>query len=88
MNATRILKIAAVAVVVLGLEWRLAAPESIASDPERWPIPWAMLAVMFPVGLAVWAFEHDERRRGDARIDLLWGLLLGTLGYCTMALAA
>jgi len=88
VDPNRTLRIAAVAVLVLGIEWRLAEPSVVAGDPQRWAIPWAMLAVMVPVALGVWVFEGDKRRNLGFRLDLLWGLLIGTLSYCLLALAA
>jgi len=88
VDPTRTLRILVLAVLVLGVEWRLAEPSVIAADPERWVIPWAMLAVMFPVALGVWAFESDKRRRHGYPLDLLWAVLVGTVSYCLIALVA
>ncbi len=86
MNAARAIRIAGVAVLVLGIEWRLADPAAIASDPERFSVPWAMLAVMFPIAIGLWAFEANNVGGRDFRLDTLWGVFVGTIVYSALAI--
>ncbi len=85
-RAGRVIRVALVAFIVLGLEWRLAHPARIANDPDLWPTPWAMLFILVPVALGIWAFEATSQGRPGLKVDGLWGLLVGTLCYVALSI--
>ncbi len=85
-RATRVVRVAAISAVVLGLEWRLADPETILSDPVLRITPWAMLALLFPVAIGVWTFEIAGKHRSAVKADLLWSVLVGTFLYLAVLL--
>ena len=80
-------RIAAIAAVVLFVEWSVADPARIAAHPELSPLPFALLAIMFPIGLVVWAMHASTGERYGAKLDFLWGVLVGTVGYVVASLA-
>ncbi|MFT4569491.1 MAG: hypothetical protein ACI8TX_002557 [Hyphomicrobiaceae bacterium] len=84
-NATRLLQAAAIAVVVFGIEWRMADPYAIALDPQLWPLPYSMLFMMLPVALGAWAFEATSNGKPGFRVDALRGILAGTLSYVALS---
>jgi hypothetical protein len=86
MGLPRILKVTAMAAVVLALEWKLVDPVAIASDPQRFAIPWAMLALSVPLSIGVWAFEVTSQGRSEPKVDALWAVLLGTFVYASFSL--
>jgi hypothetical protein len=86
-RATRLLRAAVVAVVVFGVEWRMADPHVIAVHPQLWPLPLSMLFMMVPVALGVWAYEAVAEGNPGFKVDLLRGILGGTLGYVALSLA-
>ncbi len=83
-RATRTLRIALFASLVLGLEWRFADPITVSADSELWPIPYSMLFLCFPFALGVWAFEVTSAR-ASAKSDALWAVLGGTLVYVALS---
>lgn len=86
-KATRLLRAAAIGLVVFGIEWRMADPYEIAVHPQLWPLPFSMLFMMLPVALGVWAFEVTSGGRPGFKVDALRGILLGTLSYVAVNLA-
>jgi hypothetical protein len=87
-RATRVLRIAAMAVVVAGAEWRLADPHKIAATPELRGLPWALLAILFPLALGAWAFSVTGTGKPTFKEDLMWAVLAGTLVYLALFLLA
>ena len=85
-TATRILRISLTSLVVVGIEWRVADPIASAHSRDLAPTPWAMLALLFPVALGVWAYEVASHDKVDLKADLLWGVLIGTLCYVGISL--
>ncbi len=79
--ATGVLRAACIALIVFGIEWRMADPYVIASHPQLWPLPWSMLFMMLPVALGAWAFQVTSEGRPGFKVDLLRGVLAGTLAY-------
>jgi hypothetical protein len=80
-RATRAVRIIAMSLLVLGIEWGLADPAVIAADPQRWPIPYSMLCMIAPMTLGIWAFENTSDGYGGFRLDALWSIVVGTLLY-------
>lgn len=81
----RVFRIAALAALVFAVEWRMASPFAIATEPTlRWT-PWSLLFLMFPVALGVWAYEATDTSGGLFKVDFLWAVLAGTLGYVAAA---
>lgn len=77
----RVMRVAAFAAVVFGVEWRFADPLAIAADPTLWATPYAMLFLCVPVALGVWTYSVTAVGEPGIRVDALWGVLVGTLGY-------
>ena len=86
-RATRLVRVAAISTVVLGIEWRLADPDTILGDPVLRLTPWALLALLVPVSVGVWTFEVAGKHRSPIRSDLLWSVVGGTLLYLGVLLA-
>ena len=84
---TRLVRIALIAIVLFALEWRLMEPGRVAADPELRPMPWAILALLAPMALGVWAFELASRERRGFHADFLWGVLVASLAYVGALLA-
>jgi hypothetical protein len=80
-RGTRWLRVSMVALIVFGLEWRFADPSSVAAHGERFAIPWAMAALLPVFALGAWAYEVTGRGGLDFKADLIWGVLIATLGY-------
>lgn len=80
-RAGRVLRIGALTLVVLGIEWRLADPHVLAQDADLWPVPYSMLCMLAPMALGLWAFEKTPDGYSGARLDALWAVVLGTLLY-------
>lgn len=85
---TRLVRIVLVCLVVFAIEWRLADPNVVAADPALRPMPWAVLALLAPMALGVWTFELATRERPGPQADLLWGVLIASLGYVGALLLA
>jgi hypothetical protein len=84
--ATSRLRTVVVFAVILALEWRFADPATVASDPVRFAIPWAMAALVPIFALGLWAYgataaEHPPKPGGDFKVDALRGLLAATCVY-------
>ncbi len=73
----RLPRIGAVAVVVFAIEWRLL--ERVAAGPLERGLPWALIALMAPLALGVWAFEATSVGRPSFKGDGLWAILLATI---------
>jgi hypothetical protein len=82
----RLLVILLIASVVFGAQWKLAPPAEIATDPLRSWTPWSLLFLLFPVSLGIWAYEQTSMGERPFKVDLLWGVLAGTLTYIALAL--
>jgi hypothetical protein len=87
-RATRVFRIAVIAAVVLGAEWSLADPAAVSANPDLRPLPWAMLCLLFPIALGVWAYEVTSQDVSQLKADFLWSVLVGTLCYAAVALYA
>ena len=75
-----------IAPLVLAVEWRVADPRTIAADPELSAMPWAMLALLFPMALGVWTYEVTAEQVGEFKADLLRAVLAGTSVYVVIAI--
>lgn len=75
------LRIALIALVVFGLQWRFADPLTIVEDPERSAIPWAMAALLPIFGLGAWTYEVVASQAGGFKADALWAVFVATLFY-------
>ncbi|TFH21095.1 MAG: hypothetical protein E4H03_11160 [Myxococcales bacterium] len=84
---TRLVRISLITIVQFALEWRLMDPGRIATAPELRPMPWAILALLVPTALGVWAFELATRERAGFKADFLWGVLVASLAYVGALLA-
>jgi hypothetical protein len=80
-RATRLLRIGMIALVVFGLEWRLANPNDIAAHADLYATPWAMLALLPIFALGAWTYEATGRGGGDTKGDVVWGVLVALTVY-------
>ena len=78
----RLPRIGAAAVVVLAVEWRLL--ERAAEGPLARGLPWALIALMVPLALGVWAFEATSEGRPSFKADGPWAILLATIAAVVM----
>jgi len=85
-RATRLFRIGVIAAVVLGTEWSLVDPTVVSANPDLRPIPWAMLCLLFPIALGVWAYEVTSQDVSQLKADFLWSVLVGSLFYVGVAL--
>ena len=76
------------AILVVGIEWRLADPRSVAATPELRGLPWALLAILFPLALGAWTFCVTSTGKPTLKEDLIWAVLVGTLVYLGVFLLA
>ena len=85
-RATGRLRAAVIFAIVLALEWRFADPATIATDPVRSVIPWAMASLLPIFALGLWAYritaeQHPAKPDGDLKVDVLHGVLAATVVY-------
>jgi hypothetical protein len=85
---TRIVRIVLIALVVYAVEWRMLNPQTVSADPNLRPMPWAILALLAPMAIGVWAFELATRDRPGTKTDALWGVLGASLAYVITLLVA
>lgn len=85
---TRIVRIVLIALVVYAIEWRMLDPQTVSADPNLRPMPWAILALLAPMAIGVWAFEIATRDRPGTKTDALWGVLGASLAYVITLLVA
>ncbi len=85
---TRIVRIVLIALVVYAIEWRMLDPQTVSADPNLRPMPWAILALLAPMAIGVWAFELATRDRPGTKTDALWGVLGASLAYVITLLVA
>jgi len=81
------MRVALVALVVFGLQWRFADPLTIIADAERSAIPWAMAALLPIFALGAWTYEVAAVETGGFKADALWGLLAATVCYLATVVA-
>ncbi|RMF22016.1 MAG: hypothetical protein D6760_08295 [Deltaproteobacteria bacterium] len=83
--ARRLPRILLLAVLVFAVEWRLLA--GAADGPMGRGLPWALLALMVPVGIGVWTFEATSTGKPSFKTDGLWAVLVATVAAVVLLLA-
>ncbi len=80
----RLARIALGAALVAAAEWRLLA--RAAGESLGGALPWALAALLVPLGIGAWAFEVTAGGRISLKIDALWALVAGSAAVAAILL--